>query len=254
MRTAGIDIGSRTVKLVILEDGRLVLSRVRENSFDPLAVCREILTGERFDAIVAAGYGRHLFTERIAGRAITEIKAAALGARHVVPFCGTVLDIGGQDSKAIALDGRGAVRRFEMNDKCAAGTGRFLETMTLALGCGLDDFSRLAEQVDVSASACPTLNSTCTVFAESEVVSLIAKGESRGAIARSIVEAVAGRAAALVRQVDTPEALVLIGGLARCAALRQALSRRLACPVQAPDGAQTVVALGCALAAMEENR
>jgi predicted CoA-substrate-specific enzyme activase len=165
-----------------------------------------------------------------------------------------VLDIGGQDSKAIALDGRGAVRRFEMNDKCAAGTGRFLETMTLALGCGLEGFSRLAEEVAVSSGACRTLNSTCTVFAESEVVSLIARGESRGGIARGIVEAVAGRAAALVRRVDTPETLVLIGGLARCTALRQALSRRLDCPVQAPDGAQTVVALGCALAAMEENR
>lgn len=107
MRTAGIDIGSRTVKLAIVEDGEMVVSRKRENSFDPLAVCRELLAGATYDRIVATGYGRRLFAEKIGGEVITEIKAAAVGARFLHPECRTILDIGGQDTKAIAVNVRG---------------------------------------------------------------------------------------------------------------------------------------------------
>lgn len=199
MRAAGIDIGSRTVKLAIVEDGRPVCARVLENSFEPLAVCRRLLEGQSYQAILATGYGRHLFAEKMGGRAITEIKAAAIGARHLFPGCTCVLDIGGQDTKAIALDAAGAVGRFEMNDKCAAGTGRFVEVMAMALGCTLEEFSALAGE---GAAADPQgLNSTCAVFAESEAVGLIARGRPRSEIAARVVASIAGRAAALVRRV-----------------------------------------------------
>lgn len=250
MRTAGIDIGSRTVKLAIVEDGRLVCSRVVENSFEPLAVCRLLLDGQEYQAILATGYGRHLFAEKIGGRAVTEIRAAAIGARFLSPGCSTVLDIGGQDTKAIALDAAGNVGRFEMNDKCAAGTGRFVEVMAMALGCTLDEFSALAGQGgDAGDAEPPGLNSTCAVFAESEAVGLIAKGRPRGEIAARVVASIAGRAAALVRRVGGEGTIVFLGGLARCAPLRQALERRLGRPVLAPEGMQAAVALGCALAA-----
>ncbi|BEV72491.1 MULTISPECIES: acyl-CoA dehydratase activase [unclassified Paludibacterium] len=247
MRTAGIDIGSRTVKLVILEDGQPVLHRVMENTFEPLAVCRQLLQDQHFDAIAATGYGRRLFAGQLGGEVITEIRAAALGARHCFPDCCTVLDIGGQDTKAISLGADGHVGQFEMNDKCAAGTGRFFEVLAMSLGCTLNEFGELA----LAGQEGPghVINSTCTVFAESEVVSLIARGCRREEIARGIVDAVASRAAALVRRISPVSPLVFIGGLAHCHALRQALTQRLDMPVLIPPQRQTVVALGAALAA-----
>ena len=104
MRAAGIDIGSRTVKLAVLQDGRLVTSKKRENSFDPLAVCRELLTDESYDTLVTTGYGRHLFSHNFGVRVVSEIKASAVGARWLHPACRTVIDLGGQDTKAISLD------------------------------------------------------------------------------------------------------------------------------------------------------
>lgn len=265
MRTAGIDIGSRTVKLAIVEDGRPVCARVLENSFEPLAVCRRLLEGQSYQAILATGYGRHLFAEKMGGRAITEIKAAAIGARHLFPGCTCVLDIGGQDTKAIALDAAGAVGRFEMNDKCAAGTGRFVEVMAMALGCTLEEFSALAGERAAGERAAGEglagtglagmgadpqgLNSTCAVFAESEAVGLIARGRPRSEIAARVVASIAGRAAALVRRVGGEGPVVFLGGVARCTPLRQALERRLGREVRTPEAMQTAVALGCALAA-----
>lgn len=250
MRTAGLDIGSRTVKLAIVEDGRLAVARVRENSFDPLSVCRDILAGERFDGLCATGYGRHLFAESVGCAVITEIKAACLGARHLHPGCRTVLDIGGQDTKAISIDGKGGTGRFEMNDKCAAGTGRFIEIMAMALGCSLETFTDLAEKAAPrDGESRRTISNVCAVFAESEVVGLIARGESRATIAAAIVDAIAGRAASLVRCVGLAQPLVFIGGVARCRAIQGAIAARLGMPVSVPAETQCAVALGCALAA-----
>ena len=259
MRVAGIDVGSRTVKLAIVKDGELVVSRKRENSFDPLAVCQDLLAGEAYDRIIATGYGRRLFAEKIGGEVITEIKAAAVGARYLHPECRTILDIGGQDTKAIAVDAEGRVGRFEMNDKCAAGTGRFLEVIAMALGCTVAEFAKLAESsrraapgtTDVGAPErkC-VVSSTCTVFAESEVVGLISRGQSRAAVASGIVDAVAIRAAPLVRRVGITPAVVFIGGVALCTALRDELSDRLGAPVHVPGDPQLVAALGCVLAGM----
>jgi predicted CoA-substrate-specific enzyme activase len=243
MRVAGIDVGSRTVKLAIVEHGKLAVSKKRENSFEPLTVCRELLAGETYDCIVATGYGRRLFSQSTDARVVTEIKAAAVGARFLHPGCHTILDIGGQDTKAIALDAQGRVGRFEMNDKCAAGTGRFLEVMAMALGCGVAQFSSLAR----SSPHRWAVNSTCTVFAESEIVGLIARGTDRGAVAGGIVGSIAKRASSLVRRVGAAPDLVFIGGVALNDVLREGLAESLSIEIHVPDDPQMVAALGCAL-------
>jgi predicted CoA-substrate-specific enzyme activase len=209
MRTAGIDIGSRTVKLAIVEDRKLVTTRSKENSFNPLEVCRDLLTGEHYDRIMATGYGRHLFAERMGANVITEIKAAALGARFLHPGCRTIIDIGGQDTKAISLDESGKLQRFEMNDKCAAGTGRFLEVMAMALGCSVGEFGQLA----VTASEKSTISSTCTVFAESEVISLIGSGAKREDIASGVISSISGRVKSLFQKHGDASKYFLTGGL-----------------------------------------
>jgi predicted CoA-substrate-specific enzyme activase len=132
MRSAGIDVGSRTIKVVVVESGCIVDSRIADTSYDPLAICNELLGNIAFDTLIATGYGRHIFSERYDCRVISEIKAFARGARCLFPECQAILDIGGQDTKVISLDGNGRIIKFEMNDKCAAGTGRFLEVMAAA--------------------------------------------------------------------------------------------------------------------------
>jgi predicted CoA-substrate-specific enzyme activase len=140
---AGIDVGSRTVKLAVVEDGSIKELRKTINSHNPLVTCQEILSGVTFDTLTATGYGRHLIRNYMNCNVVSEIKAFAVGARKVSDRCRTVLDIGGQDTKAISLDENGLLSRFEMNDKCAAGTGRFLEIMAAALGYRFEKYLNL---------------------------------------------------------------------------------------------------------------
>jgi predicted CoA-substrate-specific enzyme activase len=249
MRAAGIDIGSRTVKLAILQDGQLVTSKKRENSFDPLAVCRELLAGESYDSAVVTGYGRHLFSQKIGATVVSEIKASAIGARWVHPACRTVIDVGGQDTKVISLDPAGRLRRFEMNDKCAAGTGRFMEVIAMALACGVAEFGALAQ----SAERGYAINSTCTVFAESEVVGLIARGIDRREVARGVVDSIAVRTSSLAKRVGLAADVLFIGGVALNAAMRDVLAKRLEISVHVPEDPQMVAAVGCALLANETD-
>jgi predicted CoA-substrate-specific enzyme activase len=189
MRIIGLDIGSRTVKRVTVDDGEATDHLVVPNNYDPLAVCDELLSGQRADRVVATGYSRHLYAEYRDAATLTEIRAVALGARRVYPRARTLLDIGGQDTKVISLDAEGAVVKFEMNDRCAAGTGRFLEVMATALSYPMDDFVRASREANSSR----TINAMCTVFAESEVVSATARGVDRAELARGLHEAVACR-------------------------------------------------------------
>ena len=129
MRCAGIDIGSRTIKLAVLENGRLVLSRKSVTSHNPLGIARDLLEGVEYDRVTATGYGRHLIRGHLDCPVISEITAFVRGSRFFSNDCGSILDIGGQDTKAISLDCEGNLCKFEMNDRCAAGTGRFLEVM-----------------------------------------------------------------------------------------------------------------------------
>ncbi len=179
MRTAGIDIGSRTIKLVVVERKAIIHSLISDATHDPLDQCKKLMAQTSFDRILATGYGRHFFETEVGGSTITEIKAFARGARALFPGCRTVLDIGGQDTKAIALDERGNVSKFEMNDRCAAGTGMFLEIIAKTLGYDLEEFGKEA----LKAQGNVQINSMCTVFAQSEVTSLLARRQKREDIA-----------------------------------------------------------------------
>ncbi|NOX33612.1 MAG: 3-hydroxyacyl-ACP dehydratase [Deltaproteobacteria bacterium] len=241
---AGIDIGSRTVELVLVEGGRVIESRQSETGFDPVFEAKKLLEGLEFDGIMATGYGRNLFENAFENAGtVTEIKAHATGARAEFCDAGTVLDIGGQDSKAIRLDNSGRIKKFEMNDRCAAGTGKFLEIMAENLGFSLDNFGPAA----LTAKKDLVINSMCTVFAESEVTSLIARGADRSEIARALHRSVVRRAAGMLGRVSSSGPIVFSGGVAKNACIRELLSDTLEREVMVPRYPQMVGALGAAL-------
>jgi predicted CoA-substrate-specific enzyme activase len=239
----GIDLGSRTVKAVLWQNGAVVRHQVTESSFEPHRQALAFLKPYPEARVVATGYGRHLMQQHAELDVITEIKAHALGARHLFPHCRTILDVGGQDSKVILLDKMGRVACFQMNDKCAAGTGRFLEMMALGLGYDLEHFDRAAAQ---SLEGSP-INSMCAVFAESEVVSLKNRGVPAPEVARSVQLAVAGRLAAMVAKTGYGDHVVFTGGVANSANLVRLLEAELGVPVLVPELPSTVGALGAAL-------
>jgi predicted CoA-substrate-specific enzyme activase len=145
MRYAGIDIGSRSIELVVVDDaGAVAVSRCADTGYDPIREAKQLIDCTAYDRILATGYGRNLFEIAFDAPTVTEIKAHARGARSFFPDVNTVLDIGGQDSKAISLLENGRVRKFELNDRCAAGTGKFLEIMARTLGYDIEEFGREA--------------------------------------------------------------------------------------------------------------
>lgn len=239
----GIDLGSRTLKAVVWQDGAITRQQVSESSFEPHHQALAFIKQHPATRVVATGYGRHLLQQHAELDVITEIKAHALGARQLFPGCRTILDVGGQDSKVILLDDSGRVTNFQMNDKCAAGTGRFLEMMAVSLGYGLDAFGQAAAETDVGAP----INSMCAVFAESEVVSLKNRGVPPATIARSVHLAVAGRLAAMVAKSGFGDHLVFSGGVANNRTLATLLEQELKIRVLVPPSPSIVGALGAAL-------
>jgi predicted CoA-substrate-specific enzyme activase len=244
---AGLDIGSRTIELVTLDDGGVEVSRRSDTTHKPGAAVKEILSGVLFDRIVATGYGRTLGELEFGMATVTEIKAYAVGARFLCPDCRTIIDVGGQDTKVISLDGFGNFDKFEMNDRCSAGTGKFLEVMTEALGYDLNEFGQAA----LVSSSQARISSMCTVFAESEVVSLLAKGAGREEVARGLHEAVATRTAAMVKRVSIKERIFFAGGGARNVCLKELLEEKIGKVLLVPEDPQMVGALGAALIARE---
>jgi predicted CoA-substrate-specific enzyme activase len=240
----GIDLGSRTIKVAVLKNGQLVDQQISESGFDPHGQALEMIGRYNPVRVVATGYGRHLAQKHFADEVITEIKAHALGARHHFPECTSVVDIGGQDSKVISLDARGRVTNFQMNDKCAAGTGKFLEIMAASLGFRLDEFgpAALASTHEVA------INSMCTVFAESEVISLKNHGSPPGDIARGVHLSVVNRIVGMLGRVGYGELIVCSGGVARNPCMVKLLRERLNnVRVDSPPAPDIVGALGAAL-------
>ena len=249
MKSAGIDIGSRTIKLVVIEDDKITLVRKGENSFDPLRVCADFLQGVEYDVITATGYGRHLFKQNYPCEVISEIKAFANGAKHLFHSCRTILDIGGQDTKAISLAADGKLLKFEMNDKCAAGTGRFLEIMAMALGYSLGDFGRAA----CTAAKAEKISSLCTVFAESEVISLVAKGAVREDVSLGIHQGIVTRSIGMLQRVSIESDVVFVGGVAYNPCMQNLMKEKLGKNVLIPEDPQIVGALGCAIVGQIAN-
>jgi predicted CoA-substrate-specific enzyme activase len=248
MQYAGIDIGSRTIEVVVLDDaGEIVSSLQAGTGFDPITEAKKLINGVRYDRIMATGYGRNLFEISFDAPTVTEIKAHATGARAFFPDALTVLDIGGQDSKAIALLDNGRVKKFEMNDRCAAGTGKFLEIMAKTLGYDIEDFGRQALLAEKELN----ISSMCTVFAESEVTSLIARGKSRREIARGLHSSVIRRAAGMINRVSADGDIVFTGGVAKNPCMATFLAEKLGRKVRIPDNPQFIGAFGAALLVSE---
>jgi (R)-2-hydroxyacyl-CoA dehydratese activating ATPase len=254
MIVAGIDIGSITAETVLLRGEEILASVILPtgaNSRTAAERClnaaleRAHLSRDALSKIVTTGYGRASFPQ--ATRMITEITCHARGAFSVHPQTRTVIDIGGQDSKVIRLDGQGRNVDFQMNDKCAAGTGRFLEVMAHALEVGLEDLGRLSR----SAERTIKISSTCTVFAESEVVSLIADNQPKEIIIRGLHDSIADRILGMVQRVGIEEEVTLTGGVAKNKGVALALEERLKVKLFIPPEPQIIGALGAALIARD---
>ncbi|MBU6997352.1 MAG: 2-hydroxyglutaryl-CoA dehydratase [Theionarchaea archaeon] len=249
----GIDIGAATAKLVLFEN-MVVSSTVIPSGFDTVKTAEELM--ERgvekagihrrdIQGIVATGYGRNMVP--MADRTVTEITCHARGAHYLDSQVRTIIDIGGQDSKAISLDASGKVKDFVMNDRCAAGTGRFLEVMARALEVELDELGDLSLRCRENV----TISSTCTVFAESEVISYKNQGKKKEDIIAGVHEAIASRVLAMVHQIPIKEKIMVTGGVALNAGMIHALERKVEKEVEIPEDPQVVGALGAALLAKE---
>lgn len=239
----GVDLGSRTIKVAAVEGSRLVGFEIAESGYDPHRQSLEMIKAYHPARIIATGYGRHLARRHFADDVITEIKAHALGARHFVPDCRTIVDVGGQDTKAISLDGNGRVLNFQMNDKCAAGTGRFLEIMAASLGYDLSEFGAEA----LKGKGDVRISNMCTVFAESEVISLKNHGAQPADIARAVHISVIERLVAMLARIGYEDTLVFTGGVAKNPAAVNLLEERLDIKILVPEPPDIVGALGAAL-------
>lgn len=257
MIVGGCDIGSTTGKAVVMKDGEILSSTIIPSTTRPEETARIAmdealrLAGlssiDDLDYIVGTGYGR--LKVPFAKENISEISCHARGAHWMSPTIRTVVDIGGQDCKVMSIDDKGKVMEFVMNDRCAAGTGRFFEGMARTLHCGLDGISSLENQ---GGKAC-TITSQCSVFAESEVVTLINEGNDLKSIIAGINGAVAGRLNSMVRKVGLVEDVALTGGCAKNAGLARALEKHLKVSVkQLPQDPQIAGAVGAAIIAAEK--
>ena len=252
---AGIDSGSTSTDVVILDKEKKMVTGVILPTGAGAAVGAERaleqaleqagLQRSDIDAIVTTGYGRTAIQD--GDKSITEITCHARGAHYLDPSVRTVIDIGGQDSKVIRLDENGAVENFVMNDKCAAGTGRFLEMMARTMEMNLDEMSKagLHYQEDI------TISSMCTVFAESEVVSLIAQNKPTDDIVHGLNKAVASKTAALAKRVGGEERYMMTGGVSKNQGLVKTLEEKLGTKLVVSDRAQLCGALGAALFAKD---
>jgi predicted CoA-substrate-specific enzyme activase len=256
MIAAGLDIGSAAAKAVLWDTEALAVRAAAQQptGWEPERAGRECLaqvlavggvSEADLGGLVVTGYGRNLW--RGGGRAVTEITCLARGVRQALPKARTVFDVGGQDSKVLSLEAEGRVRSFAVNDRCAAGTGRFLEMAAHRLGVSVAELGTLAG----GATEGIRLSSLCAVFAESEIVGLLAQGIERERLARGLCEGVAQQLLHLAAGIPRGGPIALVGGVARNAGVVAALERALAAAVLVPEPPHLVVALGAALLAAE---
>jgi len=242
----GIDLGSRLTKIVRVGPAWTTESQVFDTGHDPLARLAEVLKGLRAETMVATGYGRNLAKDRLPCRTVTEIRACARAADRLGPGCQVAIDIGGQDAKGIKI-ANDRVVGFVMNDKCAAGTGRFLEVMAEVLGLELDQMGELS----LKSKKKVRISSTCTVFAEQEVISRIAEGVQLEDILAGINEAIASRVCRMVQRLKIERDVVVTGGVAKNRGVVKALEDYLGFPVLVPEEPLLTGAIGAALMGRE---
>jgi predicted CoA-substrate-specific enzyme activase len=252
MITAGVDVGAATAKTVIVADGK-ILSHVVIPTGHSVARAAEDVTKAALELaglsmadlrfIISTGYGRKGVA--FANKTASEIICHARGVNLLIPAARTVIDIGGQDSKVIGVREDGTVSDFAMNDKCAAGTGRFLEVMAGVLGLDIEEMGPISL---TSKEPC-SISSTCTIFAETEMVSLRADGRTREDLVAGIHRAVASRVAVMGRTVGYSEQVVFTGGVAKNLGVKNSLEAAIGLPILIPQEPQIMGALGAALLA-----
>jgi predicted CoA-substrate-specific enzyme activase len=251
---AGIDAGSRAIKVQLIDDNRQVLaSGIQDQGVNQAELAAQLLdqttakieaTGNDIHSIVATGYGRDSL--EFADKTVTEITCHARGIFHQIPEAKTIIDIGGQDSKLIRLEEQGMVRDFVMNDRCAAGTGKFLEVVAKQLRMGILDLGKYAERAENPAS----ISSMCVVFAETEILGLLASGETPENIIAGVQMSIATRIASMGgRQIEDP--IIFTGGVALIQGMADVLKKTTGHSVEVAKNPQFTGSLGAAILAAE---
>ena len=254
--TVGIDLGSRMAKIVFLQDRKIIFTDITDTGVNPQKTSIRLLENsltelklkrEDVSLIYSTGYGRNIVP--FSDKKIAEISCHAKGVSYLFPDTKTVIDIGGQDSKVILINDSGRVIDFAMNDKCAAGTGRFLEVTANILEVTVEDLQNLAvlseEEIDI--------NSTCVVFAESEIIGLIATGKQPAEIINSVHRSIAKRVRNMVSTMHWNEPVVFTGGVAANNAMKTAIEIALDTKITVPENSFITGALGAALFAHENQ-
>ncbi|EHN14684.1 MULTISPECIES: 2-hydroxyisocaproyl-CoA dehydratase activator HadI [Clostridium] len=257
MYTMGLDIGSTTSKGVIIKDGEeivaSVLVPVGTGTSGPLKLIKELkeksnLTEKDIEKTVVTGYGRIQYKD--ADKQISELSCHAKGVAFLIPGARTIIDIGGQDAKAMKLNNKGKLINFIMNDKCAAGTGRFLDVMAGVLETDVSKLGEISEKSTKEVS----ISSTCTVFAESEVISHLSANAKKEDIVAGIHTSVVRRVSTLAMRVGIEDQVVMVGGVARNKGIVKAMEKELGHDIKVPELAQLTGALGAAIYAFEETK
>jgi len=261
MITAGVDVGAKYAKVVILKDGQVLARAKTLVGFDVLKSASEVFETALKDAgisrndiqrVVATGMGRNAVLQKPpinADEAVSEVVADAAGAYQMVPTVKTVIDVGAEEGRGIKVEG-GKVKDFVINERCAAGAGTFVEAMARALEVKVEDMGPLSLK---SANTIP-MNAQCCVFAESEVVSLIHSKISKEDVAKAIHDAIAGRISSMVLRVGVEKDVVLIGGVALNPGFRQPLEKELHTSIIVPEFPEFVSTLGAAVIAANPAR
>lgn len=255
--TLGIDVGSTASKCIVLKDGKEIVAKslidVGAGTSGPQRAIEAVLNEagmkkEDMAYTLATGYGRTSLMDGIADKQMSELSCHAKGATFLFPNVHTVIDIGGQDVKVLHID-IGAMTNFQMNDKCAAGTGRFLDVMARVLEVKVEDLGRLGAMSRKKVG----ISSTCTVFAESEVISQLAMGTDKCDIIDGIHRSVAHRVTGLAHRIGVVPDVVMTGGVAQNEGVVKALQDELGCPIKTSPLTQYNGALGAALLAWQAS-
>jgi len=252
MITAGIDVGAQFVKAVVVSDGKVLGHGIVPTGFEPVEAAQKALAGaikeagvsrEDVNRIMATGAGRKGIA--FADSSITEVTADARGVNSMHPSVRTIVDIGAEEARGISCDAQGKVLDFAKNDKCAAGAGAFVESMSRALEIKVPQMIELSLQSTQDAP----INATCAVFAESEVVSLIHSKIAKADIAHAVHDAIASRVSSMVRRIPIENDVALVGGVANNAAIVDVMKKHLGVELVIPENPEYISALGAALSA-----
>jgi len=256
--TAGVDVGSTQTKAVIIDENLEIVGRALNDTGANVIVAAETafataledsgLTAEAVKYVIGTGYGRYKVT--FGDDQVTEISCHGRGAVHMFPKTRTVIDMGGQDTKAIAVNEQGEIRDFCMNDKCAAGTGRFLGAASAALNIPLDDLGPTA----LRATRPVRISTTCTVFAETEILSWLGKGKKIEDILMGVHQSISARSIGLLRRVGIEEEVTFTGGVARNLGMVHVLNENIGLTMNVSEESHFMGALGGALFAMDRAK